>query len=86
MRWVPLSTYGRYNLRICRGARLTDARIGTRYDLCNIFDLLRGFLPEPPVPLPRCGRRSRVGAGTGRNVDARGAPVRPRWHAAGDDR
>ena len=59
---VPLSKYQHYNTRICRPnnlspqdrARLIDfmvASLGTRYDMKNITDLLRYFLPTPPVPV-----------------------------------
>lgn len=58
---APLSKYESYNTRICRAsnllredrARLVDhmvSAIGTRYDMKNIMDMLRFFLPTPPVP------------------------------------
>jgi hypothetical protein len=58
---VPLGKYGRYNTRICRAIGISDEdrgrivdfvcnQIGHRYDLKNIFDLLRYFLPASPVP------------------------------------
>ena len=64
---VPLSKYERFNTRICRAASLSiedRARvvdfmlrgIGKRYDMKNILDLMRYFLPTPPVP-PRWRRR-----------------------------
>ncbi len=57
----PLSKYATYNTRICRPIGLTPedrlkaiqyavARIGYAYDLKNIIDLMRYFLPHPPVP------------------------------------
>lgn len=57
---VPLSKYGRYNTRICRAiglstedraavVRFACEQIGLHYDLKNIFDLLRYFLPLPLV-------------------------------------
>jgi len=57
---VPLAKYSRYNTRICRAIGLSDSdrvavvnfacqQIGLRYDLRNIFDLLRYFLPLPLV-------------------------------------
>lgn len=57
----PLTKYKGFNLRICRANSLSNAerqalidfmvgKIGLRYDLRNIFDLLRYFLPAPPVP------------------------------------
>lgn len=59
---APLSKYARYNTRICRPVGLSPedchtvtefmaARIGLKYDMRNIFDLLRYFLPNPPVPV-----------------------------------
>ncbi len=59
---APLSKYAHYNTRICRPIGLsaedcrtvTDfmaSRIGLKYDLRNVFDLLRYFLPNPPVPV-----------------------------------
>ena len=71
---APLAKYECYNLRICRATGLTDAdraalvafmtaRIGMRYDLCNIFDLMRYFLPEPPVPRRFRRRMLALGAG-----------------------
>jgi cell wall-associated NlpC family hydrolase len=61
VRALPLSTYRNFNTRICRPIGLSsedrDAvtgfaveRIGLKYDLKNIFDLLRYLLPTPPVP------------------------------------
>lgn len=58
---TPLSKYERYNTRICRAASLSDqdrativhfmiSSLGRRYDMKNIWDLLRYFLPTPPVP------------------------------------
>jgi hypothetical protein len=63
----PLSKYATYNTRICRPVGLTPEdratviryateRIGYAYDLKNIIDLMRYFLPQPPVPA-RCRRR-----------------------------
>ena len=71
---VPLSKYRRFNIRICRASGLTredrDAvvsfmigRLGTRYDMRNIFDLLRYFFPTPPVPIQ--WRRRMIGFGSG---------------------
>jgi hypothetical protein len=59
---VPLSKYELFNTRICRAtglapedrARLVDFMVGSlgkKYDLKNITDMLRFFLPTPPVPL-----------------------------------
>ena len=57
----PLGKYKGFNLRICRATALSDTdraalvafmigKLGLRYDLRNIFDLLRYFLPTPPLP------------------------------------
>lgn len=59
---APLSKYARHNTRICRPVGMSPeecrevtefmvARIGLKYDLRNIFDLLRYFMPTPPVPV-----------------------------------
>jgi hypothetical protein len=71
---VPLSKYRTYNTRICRPSGLTPddrqavvkfmlARLGTRYDMKNIFDMLRYFLPTPPVPVR--WRRRMIAFGSG---------------------
>lgn len=71
---APLAKYACANLRICRARGLTDAdrqavtafmaeRIGLRYDMRNILDLLRYLLPEPPVP--RRFRRRMLALGSG---------------------
>tara|TARA_R110000765_G_scaffold79015_4_gene155555 strand:+ start:119 stop:886 length:768 start_codon:yes stop_codon:yes gene_type:complete len=57
----PLEDYQGFNLRICRAKALSDqdrativafmiGKLGLNYDLRNIFDLLRYFLPTPPLP------------------------------------
>ena len=59
---APLSKYERYNSRICRAknlsvedrGRVLDFMIrslGSRYDMKNITDLMRYFMPTPPVPV-----------------------------------
>ncbi|OIP85632.1 MAG: lipo-like protein [Rhodobacterales bacterium CG2_30_65_12] len=59
---APLTKYAHYNTRICRPVGLTGeecravtdfmvARIGLSYDMRNVFDLARYFLPTPPVPV-----------------------------------
>ncbi|TWG91370.1 permuted papain-like amidase YaeF/Yiix C92 family enzyme [Mesorhizobium sp. J18] len=71
---VPLSKYRTYNTRICRASGLTPddrqaivrfmtERLGLRYDMRNIFDLLRYFLPTPPVPVR--WRRRMIALGSG---------------------
>ncbi len=71
---VPLSKYASFNTRICRPVGLTEeeraqvcafmiARIGLKYDLRNIFDLLRYFFPTPPVPVRWRRRMLAFGSG-----------------------
>lgn len=59
---APLSKYEYFNTRICRAngllpedrARIIDfmvSSLGTRYDMKNIWDMLRYFMPTPPVPM-----------------------------------
>ena len=70
----PLSKYRNFNVRICRPVNLDEPdrrkavqfmvdRIGLRYDLKHIFDLLRYFLPTPPVPVK--WRRQMIALGSG---------------------
>jgi hypothetical protein len=69
-----LKKYRTFNTRICRPIGLTDAdlerviafiiaRIGTRYDLRNVIDLLRYLLPNPPVPMRFRRRMIALGSG-----------------------
>lgn len=71
---VPLSKYRTYNTRICRAnglspedraavVRFMTDRLGLRYDLKNIFDMLRYFLPTPPVPVRWRRRMLAFGSG-----------------------
>ena len=71
---APLSKYARFNTRICRPIGLTPAerravtdfmavRVGLKYDLRNIFDLLRYFFPTPPVPVRWRRRMLAFGSG-----------------------
>jgi hypothetical protein len=71
---VPLSKYASFNTRICRPVGLTEeeratvtrfmiTRIGLKYDLRNIFDLLRYFVPTPPVPVRWRRRMLAFGSG-----------------------
>jgi hypothetical protein len=59
---APLSKYEFYNTRICRAkglttqdrARVVDfmiSSLGKRYDMKNITDMMRFFMPTPPVPV-----------------------------------
>ena len=70
----PLSKYDGFNLRICRAPALSDAewaalitfmegKIGLQYDLRNIFDLLRYFMPT--LPMPAHWRRRMLAVGSG---------------------
>jgi len=71
---VPLSKYARFNTRICRPVGLTPEdraavvtymveRLGVRYDMKNIFDMLRYFIPTPPIPVR--WRRRMIAFGSG---------------------
>lgn len=70
----PLSKYASHNTRICRPVglspedrskviRFVTERIGYAYDLKNIIDLMRYFLPRPPVP--QRWRRRMIALGSG---------------------
>jgi hypothetical protein len=71
---VPLSKYARFNIRICRPIGLTPEdraavvdfmvkRIGLKYDMRNLVDLMRYLLPFPPVPVR--WRRRMIALGSG---------------------
>jgi len=71
---VPLSKYETYNTRICRAVGLNDderksvvdfmiSNLGVKYDLRNIFDLMRYLLPTPPVPVRWRRRMLSIGSG-----------------------
>lgn len=70
----PLSKYQTYNTRICRAVGLMPEhrqavvdfmieRLGHRYDMKNILDLLRYFMPAPPVPVRWRRRMLSFGSG-----------------------
>jgi hypothetical protein len=70
----PLAKYGAFGTRICRPLGLDDdgcaaviayalGRLGTRYDLKNIVDLLRWLVPLPLVP--SSWRRRMIALGSG---------------------
>src|SRR5262249_18914174 len=70
----PLSKYDTYNTRICRpvgltpedrakGIKYASERDGYEYDVKNISDLMRYFLPQPPVPAS--WRRRMIALGSG---------------------
>jgi hypothetical protein len=71
---APLAKYERFHTRICRSVGLTDtdreevirfmiSRLGTQYDMRNIFDLARYLLPTPPVPTRWRWRMIALGSG-----------------------
>ena len=71
---VPLSKYASYNTRICRpvGLTLEDRdrvvdfmvkRLGFKYDMRNIIDLVRYLFPTPPVPVRWRRRMMSLGSG-----------------------
>jgi hypothetical protein len=70
---VPLSKYFEFRTRICRPVNLSAedrdklceyaiARIGSEYDLKNIFDLVRYLVP---LPVPQRWRRRMIALGSG---------------------
>ena len=70
---APLSKYVKFHTRVCRPVGLTPEdldkvcryateRIGLDYDLKNIFDLLRYFMP---LPVPQRWRRRMIALGSG---------------------
>ena len=74
VRLVPLSHYADFNLRICRPVELSDkdkadliefakTKIGHKYDLKNVLDLVRYLIQKPAVPNQL--RRSMIGLGSG---------------------
>lgn len=71
---VPLAKYRELNTRICRAINLSPAdrdsvvrfcvdRLGTAYDLKNLFDLARYLFPTPPVPSYLRRRMLALGSG-----------------------
>jgi hypothetical protein len=71
---IPLAKYERFHTRICRPVGLTEtdrdtlvafmiSRIGSQYDMRNIFDLARYLLPTPPIPTR--WRRRMIALGSG---------------------
>ena len=73
-KYTDVSAYRHHNLRICRPIFLNDKKrtiiikhlkkkIGSKYDLRNIFDLIRYVYPNPPVP--KKFRRNLIGIGAG---------------------
>ena len=73
-KYTDLNVYMHHNLRICRPIFLDNKKriiffnhlkkkIGSKYDLRNIFDLIRYAYPNPPVP--KKFRRNLIGIGAG---------------------
>ena len=73
-KYTDLNVYKKHNLRICRPIFLDKEKsiilinylkkkIGLKYDLRNIFDLIRYAYPNPPVP--KKFRRHLIGIGAG---------------------
>ena len=73
-RYTDIDVYMHHNLRICRPVFLNNRKrtvlikyltkkIGSKYDLKNIFDLIRFAYPNPPVP--KKYRRNLIGIGAG---------------------
>jgi hypothetical protein len=71
---MPLSKYRYSHTRICRPVGLSEsacqqvvafavARLGFRYDVKNIVDLMRYLLPTPPVPIRFRRRMIALGSG-----------------------
>lgn len=71
---VPLSKYESFNTRICRANNLSEEdrgrvldfmlrSIGKRYDMKNIWDMLRYLFPTPPVPMRWRRRMLAFGSG-----------------------
>jgi hypothetical protein len=74
VRAVPLERYSHRHTRICRPVGLTPeeidqvvghamSRLGQRYDLKNVFDLLRYLIRTPPVPTRWRRRMLALGSG-----------------------
>ena len=77
--YTDIDTYMHHNLRVCRPIFLDKKkkkilidhlvkRIGSKYDLKNIFDLMRYIYPNPPVP--KKFRRNLIGIGAGNPTKA----------------
>jgi len=74
VRAVPLSQYADFHTRVCRPIGLSEkelnriiahvlSRLGQRYDLKNIVDLMRYFIQNPPVPVRWRRRLLALGSG-----------------------
>ena len=76
---VDLNHYSRFNLRICRAVGVKEkevekllafahSKLGHRYDLKNVFDLIRYVVQKPAVP--NRYRRSMISLGSGEPTKA----------------
>lgn len=74
VRAIPLSEFSGLHTRICRPVGLSAAeidavvahvvaRLGHRYDLKNVIDLLRYLVPTPPIPARYRRRVLAIGSG-----------------------
>ena len=74
VRLVSVERYANFNLRICRPVDLSSedterlisfakSKLGHRYDLKNVFDLIRYLIQNPAVP--NRYRRAMIGLGSG---------------------
>ncbi|HAT26602.1 MAG TPA: lipo-like protein [Gammaproteobacteria bacterium] len=74
VRLVSVERYANFNLRICRPVDLSSedterlisfakSKLGHRYDLKNVFDLIRYLIQKPAVP--NRYRRAMIGLGSG---------------------
>ena len=74
VRLVNLDHYANFNIRICRPLDLSrddterliafaKSKLGHRYDLRNVFDLIRYLIQKPAVP--KRYRRAMIGLGRG---------------------
>ena len=79
VRMVSLSHYAGFNLRICRPQKLQPedcakmvafarSKLGHKYDLKNVLDLIRYLIQKPPVPVRL--RRSLIAFGSGEPTKA----------------
>lgn len=79
VRLVNLDRFSRFNLRICRPVNLTaqdthkivefaKSKLGYKYDLRNVFDLIRYVIQKPAVP--NRYRRAMLGLGSGEPTKA----------------
>ena len=73
-KYTDINVYKQHNLRICRPIFLNQRKrkillshlikkLGSKYDLKNIVDLIRFLYPNPPVP--KKFRRNLIGIGAG---------------------